>query len=299
MRIAITGGTGLVGRALTKLLVNKGHQVIILTRSPKKDEQSVIYVKWLTEDAMPEKKLEGIDAIVNLAGESINNGRWTAEQKRKIYESRISATEEVLRIIRLLERKPSTLINASAIGIYPASYEKNYTETSREIGEDFLAKTVADWEKKAEEASKHGIRVAYGRFGIILDKSEGALPLMALPYKMFVGGKIGNGQNWMSWIHIQDVASALLFAIENNIFGPFNVVATNPKRMNSFGKTLAIVLRRPHYFPVPGFALKLALGEKSQLVIEGQHVTPEVLQQHGFHFQFPDLPNALSNIYKE
>ena len=140
------------------------------------------------------------------------------------------------------------------------------------LSSDFLAKTVQDWEQKAITAEQFGIRVACGRFGIILGKNEGALPLMALPYKLFVGGKIGSGKNWMSWIHVKDVANALLFAIEHDIHGPFNVTAPNAKRMNDFGKTLATVLNRPHYFPVPSFALKLALGEKSQLVIEGQHV---------------------------
>ena len=298
MKIAITGGTGLVGRALTKLLIEKGHQVIILTRSPKQDEKSITYVEWLTAQAFPEEKLEGVDAIVNLAGESINNGRWTEGQKKKIYDSRILATEEVLRIIRALEHKPSNLINASAIGIYPASLDTNYTEQESNLGKDFLAKTVADWEQKAEEASMLGVKVAYARFGIILDKTEGALPLMALPYKLFVGGKIGNGQNWMSWIHIQDVAESILFAIEQNLSGPFNVVSPNPIRMNDFGKILASVLGRPHYFPVPAFALKIALGEKSQLVIEGQHVTPQVLLQNKFSFQFPDLENALKDIYE-
>lgn len=298
MKIVITGGTGFVGREVTKLLIEKGHDVFILSRSVSKQTNDVTYIKWLTEDAAPEKELNGMDAFINLAGESINNGRWTAAQKKKIYDSRMQATDEVLRIIKTLNQKPKVLLNASAIGIYPASNDKIYTEQSREVGTDFLAKTVHDWEQKAKLAKSLGVRVAYGRFGIILGKSEGALPLMALPYKMFVGGPIGSGQNWISWIHVKDVAKALLFAIEHEIHGPFNVTAPEPKIMKEFGKVLSTVLKRPHYFPVPAFLLKMALGEKSQLVIEGQHVIPEVLLKNGFTFEFPHLPNALSNIYQ-
>lgn len=298
MKIAITGGTGFVGREVTKLLIEKGHNVSILSRSVNKQTNNVTYIKWLTEDAAPEKELNGIDAFINLAGESINNGRWTTTQKQKIYDSRMQATEEVLRIMDALTDKPKVLVNASAIGIYPASNEKIYTEQSLEVGTDFLAKTVHDWEQKAKHAESLDVRVTYGRFGIILGKSDGALPLMALPYKMFVGGPIGSGLNWMSWIHVKDVAHALLFAIEHEIHGPFNVTAPEPIIMKEFGKILSAVLKRPHYFPVPAFLLKMALGEKSRLVIEGQHVLPEVLLKNGFTFEFPHLPNALTNIYQ-
>lgn len=298
MKIAITGGTGFVGSELTELLLQKGHDVYILSRSKQGTEHGITYVQWLSENANPEKQLEGIDAFVNLAGESINNGRWTEVQKQKIYDSRMQTTDELLRILDLLTVKPKVLVNASAIGIYPASTSTRYTEKSKEVGTDFLARTVRDWELKAKSAEELQIRVAYGRFGIILGKSEGALPLMALPYKLFVGGPIGTGDNWMSWVHVKDVASALLFAIEQPINGPFNITAPHAKKMNDFGKTLATVLKRPHYFPVPSFALKFALGEKSQLVIEGQHVIPQVLLDEGYTFHFPNLESALRAIYK-
>ncbi|MER2078784.1 TIGR01777 family oxidoreductase [Psychrobacillus psychrotolerans] len=298
MKIAITGGTGFVGSELTELLLQKGHDVYILSRSKQGTEHGITYVPWLSENANPEKQLEGIDAFVNLAGESINNGRWTEVQKQKIYDSRMQTTDELLRILDLLTVKPKVLVNASAIGIYPASTSTRYTEKSNEVGTDFLARTVRDWELKAKSAEELQIRVAYGRFGIILGKSEGALPLMALPYKLFVGGPIGTGDNWMSWVHVKDVASALLFAIEQPINGPFNITAPHAKKMNDFGKTLATVLKRPHYFPVPSFALKFALGEKSQLVIEGQHVIPQVLLDEGYTFHFPNLESALRAIYK-
>lgn len=298
MKIAITGGTGFVGSVLTDLLLQKGHEVFILSRSKQGVKRGVTYVKWLTDEANPEIQLEGIDAFVNLAGESINSGRWTEKQKKKIYDSRMETTDEVLRIMMALTVKPKVLVNASAIGIYPASTSIRYTEKSIEVGTDFLARTVRDWELKAKHVEKLHIRVAIGRFGIILGKSEGALPLMALPYKLFVGGPIGAGDNWMSWIHVKDVAASLLFAIEHPINGPFNVTAPHAKRMKDFGKILGTILKRPHYFPVPSFALKLALGEKSKLVIEGQHVIPQVLLNEGYSFHFTNLESALRDIYK-
>ncbi|MBM7707413.1 TIGR01777 family oxidoreductase [Chryseomicrobium aureum] len=298
MKFAITGGTGFVGKELTNLLLSQGHQVFILTRSDKKSDSSITFVKWLTEGATPETELEGIDGIINLAGTSINEGRWTDDQKKKIYESRMEATDEVLRIIETLSVKPSVLVNASAIGIYPSSKHKTYTEDSPERADDFLAKTVEDWEKKAKKAEQHGVRVACARFGVILGKDEGALPLMALPYKLFVGGKVGSGRQWLSWVHVKDVANAIYFALTTDeLSGAFNVTAPRPLRNDDFGKVLGTVLHRPHLVPVPGVALKAALGEKSQLVLEGQQVIPEVLLQHGFKFEFPTAQEALKNIY--
>lgn len=299
MKIAITGGTGFAGKEMTQLFQQHGHEVYILTRSPKPSGNGLKYVQWLTEGAQAENELEGTDAFVNLAGSSINDGRWDDEQKELIYSSRVEATNEVLRIIRAMDEKPKVLVNASAVGLYPASTEKTYTEKSAEIGDDFLAKTVVEWERLAEEAEEMGVRVAMGRFGIILGKKDGALPLMALPYKLFGGGTVGSGRQWLSWIHVHDVARAILFAIEtDDLEGPFNVTAPYPKRMKDFGKEIARALGRPHWFPVPEFALKAVLGDKSRLVLEGQRVLPEVLQQHGFEFDYADLRSALADIYK-
>lgn len=299
MKIAITGGTGFAGKEMTDLFRQSGHEIFILTRSPKPSKNGIHYIEWLTENAEPERELEGIDALVNLAGSSINDGRWDEEQQKLIYKSRVEATTEVLRIIRALDQKPKVLVNASAVGIYPASTEKSYTEESNERGDDFLAETVIEWERLANEAKDEGVRVALARFGIILGKKDGALPLMALPYKLFGGGTVGSGRQWLSWIHIHDVARAILFAIETDDFeGPFNVTAPYPKRMKEFGKEIAYALKRPHWFPVPEVAMKLALGDKSRLVLEGQRVLPEVLKQHGFEFAYPDLRSALADIYK-
>ncbi|AYC30235.1 TIGR01777 family oxidoreductase [Paenisporosarcina cavernae] len=298
MHVVITGGSGFVGQELTRLLESKGHTVTILTRKNSSQNGMTKKVQWLANGAKPEIELHNVDAVVNLAGTSINDGRWTEEHKEKIYESRMEATDELLRIVGELEQKPNVWINASAIGIYPASTTAIYTENSIERGTDFLAKTVIDWEQKAEHAEKFGTRVASGRFGIILGKDEGALPLMATPYKMGVGGKIGSGDQWLSWVHVHDVARAIVFAMENeHLHGPFNVVAPDAKQNNAFGKILGAVLNRPHWFPVPSFILKAVLGDKSALVLEGQHVKPEKLESLGFQFQYPTLTNALHAIY--
>lgn len=298
MKVAITGGSGFVGQELTRQLTEKGHEVYILTRSNRASNGPIHMVQWLTADAKPEELVEAIDAWVNLAGVSINDGRWSDKQKQNIYDSRMKATDEVLRLLEIAPKKPSVLVNASAIGIYPPSEHATYTESSMARGSDFLAQTVNDWEEKAFEAENIGIRVASGRFGIILGKENGALPLMALPYKMGVGGQVGSGKQWVSWVHVSDVARAILFVIENeNIKGPFNLTSPDPKQMNEFGQILGDVLHRPHWIPVPSFSLKLALGEKSQLVLEGQRVMPEKLLSNGFNFKFPDLRDALENIY--
>ncbi|WNF23870.1 TIGR01777 family oxidoreductase [Mesobacillus jeotgali] len=299
MKIAITGGTGLVGRALSSELVRNGHEVFILTR--KVNEQSINSVKlvqWLNPGDQPESQLEGIDAIVNLAGATIN-GRWTEEYKQKIIDSRIKATTEVKRIIMALNDKPPVLINASAVGYYGTSLAGEFNEQSGP-GIDFLSDTVQRWESSANEVKEFGTRVVLCRFGLILDKNGGALPRMVLPYKFFGGGKVGTGDQWLSWVHIKDVIRGILFAIESSkLDGPVNFVAPSPVTMDQFGKVLSLVLDRPHWLPVPGFALKIALGEMSMLVLEGQRVIPEKLLNAGFSFQYPELEKALREILSE
>ncbi|MGG1631574.1 TIGR01777 family oxidoreductase [Rossellomorea sp. NRS-1567] len=300
MKIAITGGTGFVGQALTEELLGHHHEVMILTRNPDKydNRSGVTYVKWLSDGAKPEEELEGIQAFINLAGESINSGRWTDERKKRIINSRINSTQEVMNIIKALKEKPACLINASAIGYYPSSKTNTYTEASTETAENFLGETVQIWEKEASKANQLGIRVAYARFGIILGEGEGALPRIALPYKMFVGGTVGSGDQWMSWVHIKDIARAVHFIAETeSISGPVNVAAPSPVTMKEFGKTLGAVLGKPHWIPVPSLTLKVAMGEMSALVLEGQKVLPSVLSENGFQFEYPELKSALIDIY--
>ncbi|MFJ7649913.1 TIGR01777 family oxidoreductase [Lysinibacillus sp. NPDC097279] len=298
MKIVIAGGTGFVGQALTNLLQQQGHELFVLSRSNSRYENGIHYVQWLKEGARPEKELdEDIDAVVNLAGVSLNDGRWTKKQKKAIYTSRMEATLEIVRIMEQFKEKPKVLVNASAVGIYPPSTAATYSENVRDYARDFLGWTVHDWERHAKRAEKLGIRVALARFGVILGRNSGALPSMLLPYKMHVGGTIGSGEQWLSWIHVEDVARAIYFAINNSsIRGPFNVTAPHATRMKEFGQTIAQVMGRRHWMPVPSFAMRLALGEQSMLVLEGQHVLPTVLEKQNFEFNFPYLKEALENL---
>ena len=301
MRIAIAGGTGFVGNALVKKLLEKKHEIFILTRniSDKQHSKNLNYVQWLNDDDSPEDVLESIDVFINLAGESINSGRWTEDRKKRILNSRITATKEVLRIISRLEEKPYTLINASAVGYYGTSQVETFTESSRKSGTDFLAETVRRWEEEAAKAEEFEVRTVFCRFGIILEKNDGALPRMALPYKLFAGGTVGTGSQWVSWIHLDDAVSGILFCIEHEqLQGPVNFTSPYPVTMKEFGQILGEVLNRPHWMPAPGFALKIALGEMSTLVLEGQKVLPEKLQSFGYEFLYPELKAALSDIYK-
>ena len=299
MKFIIAGGTGFIGQKLMDILISEGHEIVILSRKPNQNSGKIKYVKWLEEGAAPENEIGSADGFINLAGVSINDGRWTLEHQKQIYDSRMIATGELIRIIEALPEKPSVLINASAIGIYPASLDTVYTEDSVEIANDFLARTVHDWEMKAASLETHGIRTSFMRFGVVLGREGGALPLMVLPYKLFVGGTMGSGKQWVSWVHVLDVARAIAFAIGNdNIRGPVNVTSPSPMKMRDFGKTIGSVLHRPHWLPVPSFAMKWVLGQKSALVLEGQHVKPQVLMNNGFDFSFPTLESALKDLLK-
>ncbi|WP_432363827.1 TIGR01777 family oxidoreductase [Sporosarcina sp. UB5] len=297
MKVVIAGGSGFIGQHITDLLVKNGHEIIILSRNKKSDSTNVKYVVWLQEGAVPEKEIGEVDVFINLAGVSINDGRWTEAHQKQIYESRMEATDELIRIIGELDEKPSVFINASAIGIYPTSETAIYTEESAEIATDFLGRTVSDWEKKAAALNDYGIRTVYTRFGVVLSRDEGALPLIVMPYKLFVGGKVGTGQQWVSWVHVRDVARAILHIVQNSdLEGAVNVTAPFPLRMDDFGKMIGATLHRPHWFPAPSPIMKLALGKKSSLVLEGQYVTPEKLLADGFEFEFPVLSLALDDL---
>ncbi len=299
MKIVIAGGSGFIGKKLTDLLIVEGHKVIVLTRKEKTSSNDVTYVEWLKEGLMPEKELEDVDAFINLAGVSINDGRWTLKHQKQIYNSRMAATDELVRIIETLPQKPSVLINASAIGIYPASLDAEYTEEFVNNANDFLGRTVYDWERKAKQVEKYGVRTAFMRFGVVLGDS-GALPLMMLPYKLFVGGTVGSGEQWMSWVHIKDVVRSILFAVTHEkLNGPVNVTSPSPLRMREFGKTIGSALKRPHWLPVPSLAMKWVLGQKSKLVLEGQKAIPKVLMEEGFEFSFPKLDLALEDLLKK
>jgi uncharacterized protein (TIGR01777 family) len=296
LKIAIAGGTGFIGKHLTRHFLSKGHDVFILTRSEKtSSEKNLHFVKWFSESANPSAKLDGVDAVINLTGKSIND-RWTEKAKKEIVESRISSTNAIYSIINSIPNKPSVFINASAIGIYGTSLEKTFTEQTKVIGTDFLSKTVQQWETEAVKVADLSVRTVIARFGIVLG-DQGALPKMVLPYKLFAGGNLGSGQQWMSWIHIDDLVKLIDYIIHTpDISGPINATAPNPVRMNEFSQTLANVLKRPNWLGAPAFVLKTLLGEMSILILEGQKVIPEKALQHHYPFIFPTLDKALLNL---
>lgn len=301
MKIAIAGGTGFVGTALIKELVEENHELFILTRHPEKYKKQahISYIGWLYDGATPEKELEDLDGFINLAGESLNGGRWTPERKRRIVESRITATREMKRILSTLSKKATFVINASAIGIYGTSDQLTFSETSDSIGDDFLARTVKLWETEALQSSSYSNRVVLTRFGVILDQHSGALPKMVLPYKLMVGGTIGKGTQWLSWIHIEDVVHGIIFCMNHSeITGPVNFTSPQPAQMKEFGQTISSVIHRPHWFPVTEFMLKTTLGDMSILVLEGQRVLPTILLNQQFSFTYPSLQHALLHIFK-
>ena len=298
MKVVIAGGSGFIGTKLAKSMKEKGHEVIILTRSKEKHlDGHYEYVEWLNEGAAPEVSLHNAQIFINLAGVSLNDGRWTAKQKNLIYESRMNATNELYRIISKLNPKPLIFINASAVGIYPASTSKVYVEKSKDVAGGFLGKTVKDWEECAGQISEFGIRTLFMRFGVVLGEQGTALSLMTLPYRFGIGGTIGSGKQWLSWVHIEDVIRSIEFVIDNGqLEGPINVTAPHPVQMKQFGQKIGTFLSKPHWLKVPSFALKVLLGEKSQLVLEGQHVLPEKLLQAGFKFQYPSVDDALKHL---
>lgn len=293
LNILITGGTGFVGKNLTTSLVKKGHQVFILTRSPSdyKDSNNITHIDYNYQI----DKLPTIYAVINLAGESLF-GYWTKKKKDTILSSRIETTKKVIQIIKQMKVKPSVFINGSAIGFYGTSTDLIYTEKTTDPGRDFLANVVQKWELTAGEAEKLGIRTIYARFGVILGQ-EGALPLMTLPIKLFVGGKISSGQQWLSWVHINDVVNLLIFCMTNDkIEGPFNITAPNPIRNKDFIKTLSKVFNRPYWLTTPKVLMRIGLGEMSQLITQGQFVLPDKALTHNYQFSYPNLHEALENI---
>lgn len=298
MNIVVAGGTGLIGQKLVKHFIEQNHHVFILTRNSgnKKSTDQLTYVNWLNDYDRPEETLKDIDVLINLAGTSINS-RWTEEQKQRILSSRIEATKNCLQLIERLNKKPTVFLNASAVGFYGTSRTETYTEAEQTAGSDFLATVVKKWEGEALRGEDQGVRTVLLRFGVVLANEGGALKKMILPYKLLVGGTIGSGQQWLSWIHIEDAIRMIEFAMNNDtIRGPLNVTSPTPVKMEYFGKALSEVLHRPHWLPTPSFALKLALGEMSLLVLEGQKVLPKKAVDFGFEFSYPELKSALSSL---
>ena len=295
MKILVSGSHGLVGSALIKRLEEEGHEISRLVRHYPTSPSEI---EWSPDRySIALARIEGFDAVVNLAGESIAEGRWTDDKKRRIRESRVKGPKLLGDALANLTVPPKTFICASAIGYYGNRGDELLTEASAP-GNDFLAEVCVEWEKATALATEKGIRVVNARFGVILDTEGGALKKMLPPFRMGVGGRIGSGKQWMSWIALDDVVGALNFALTNeSLRGPVNFVAPNPVTNAEFTKTLGKVLSRPTLFPIPAFAVKLLFGEMGEaLLLGGQRVAPKRLMSEGYQFQYPELRGALQHL---
>lgn len=300
MRILITGGSGLIGRALCQALIAEDHQVIVLSRQPGRVShmpQGVQVVQWDAQSGAGWSSfLEGADAVINLAGESIAAGRWTAERKARIRRSRIQAGQAVVDALRQVQKRPQVLLQASAVGYYGPRGDEIVTEDTPP-GRDFLAQVCVDWEQSTAPAEELGVRRVILRTGIVLSNDGGAFPRIVLPFRFFAGGPLGSGRQWWPWIHMDDQVGAIRFLLTHpDARGPFNLSAPEPVTNREFARQLGQVMGRPALLPTPAFALKLALGEMSTILLDGQRAVPHRLQEAGYQFRFPTLQPALAQL---
>jgi uncharacterized protein len=296
MKVLISGGSGLVGTALTESLRSEGHTVALLVRPD--GDASAGDIRWDPASGfINTNAMEGADAVVNLNGASIGDGRWNAGRKKILRSSRIDATRVLVDAFTRLKQKPRVFVSASAIGYYGNRGDEVLTESSAS-GNDFLADTCRDWETEALRAQSSGIRAVVTRFGVILSAKGGALTQMLPPFKLGLGGRLGSGQQWLSWIAIEDVVGLLRAAIsDEKASGPVNVVAPTPVRNSEFTQVLASVLHRPAIFPAPAFGLRLLLGEMAEaLLLSSQQVRSERVPAATYHFRYENLEPALHAI---
>lgn len=299
----ITGGTGLIGRALAAELVAAGYEVVVLSRNPQRAHglpTGVQVEAWDGRTAQGWGGLaDGTHAIVNLAGENLAGGRWTAERRHRIRQSRLDAGQAVVEAVRAAKRKPAVVVQASGIGYYGPHGDEEVTEDFPP-GEDFLGRLAVEWEASTALVESLGVRRVVIRTGVVLSREGGALPRLALPFRFFLGGPLGNGRQWVPWIHIADEVRAIRFLLENEeARGPYNLVTPNPVTNRELARALRQVLRRPSWLPVPAPALRLALGEMSAVLLTGQRAFPRRLLEADFRFQFPEISTALQNLFQE
>lgn len=298
MRVLIAGGTGLIGKKLTEILVNEGNEVVILARSPAADTLSgVTAVKWTSrgDDMDWVGKVGKVDAVVNLSGRSISD-KWTDEVKDSIESSRVESTRTIVEGMRKMDDTPGTLINASAIGYYGSRGDEILTEES-EPGDDFFSRICIKWENEAFKAQDYGMRVVTARTSIVLDANEGALPAMVAPVRKGLGSRLGNGKQWMSWIHILDVARAMDFILNGSLQGPVNLVSPQPVVNREFMQAVSRAIGKKARIPAPAAILKGMLGEMADyLLLASQRVSSQKLSDAGFSCEYPELDGALKSL---
>lgn len=301
MKVVVTGGTGFVGRALVRRLLERKDDVVVLTRDARRAAKRVDpranAVDWGGADDAWEAAVAGADAVLNLAGENLAR-RWTAAAKQKIRESRLNACARLHAALAKSEKRPDVVVSASAVGWYGSRGDEELTEESPR-GTGFLADLAADWEAAAARLGALGPRVVCARTGVVLARDGGALAKMIPPFKLFVGGRIGSGRQWMSWIHREDLVELLLFALKTpSASGAINATSPNPARNADFATSLGKALQRPAFVPAPAALVRLALGEMSSVVLEGQKVLPKRALELGFAFRHADLDRALSEAVR-
>jgi hypothetical protein len=295
MTIVLAGGSGFLGRALTRRLTRDGHQVVILTR---REPQSAAEAQWQPDGSagtLP-ARLEGVDAVVNLAGEGIADRRWSAARKAALRTSRVLSTRTLVAAIAKCERKPAVFISSSGVGYYGPRGDETITESTGP-GTDFLSRMAVDWEQEAQAVTSGGTRLAIIRTGLVLSGEGGALAKMLLPFKLGLGGPLGSGTQYMPWIHIDDHVSLTMWLMTTpGATGAFNVTAPNPVTNREFTRELGRALRRPAIVPVPAFALRIMLGEMAELLLTGQRAVPAHAEQLGFRFAYNRLDHALQSL---
>lgn len=300
MRFLIIGGSGLIGRELATRLALGSNEVIILSRRPEQVvglPSGVVARPWdghTAEGWVP--MADGADAIINLAGENIGSGRWTKERKSLILESRLNAGRAIVEAVEKAPRKPDVVVQASGVGYYGPHGNEEITEESPP-GNDFLSRLAVAWEASTAPVEMLGVRRVVIRTGVVLSASGGALPRMVLPFRLFAGGRLGSGRQWLPWIHITDEARAIRFLVERkHARGAFNLAAPIPITNAEFSQLLAQILKRPAVFPVPAALLRAAFGEMATVILEGQRAVPQRLLQLGFSFRFTDARSALKDL---
>ena len=296
MNITITGATGFVGRRLVERLSRERHSLHILSRAATQSSAGIArtFVWDPFKGPPPEESLSGADAVIHLAGEPVSQ-RWTPEAKHRIRESRVRGTRGLVEAMSRSGKRPSVLVSASAIGYYGSRGDEILTEMSAP-GQGFLPQVCAEWEQEAVAAEAFGVRVVRLRTGIALGRGGGALAKMLPPFKLGVGGQIGSGRRWMSWIHLDDLVGLILHAVQSPIHGALNCTAPNPVTNAEFTRALAGNLKRPAIFPVPPLALKILFGEMAEIVLASLRVTPRAAQDSGYRFRYTELPSALGDI---
>ncbi|MDB6444661.1 hypothetical protein SAMN03159507_03968 [Pseudomonas sp. NFACC32-1] len=297
MHILLTGGTGLIGRRLCRHWLEQGHRLTVWSRRP--EQVANICGAQVRGIARLEEIEEPVDAVVNLAGAPIADRPWSHKRKMLLWSSRVTLTEVLLAWLERCERKPRVLVSGSAVGWYGDGGERELTEQSGPVSEDFASQLCIAWEETAQRAEAMGLRVVLVRTGLVLATEGGFLSRLLLPFKLGLGGRIGNGRQWMPWIHIDDQIALIDFLLHrDDASGPYNACAPNPVRNRDFTKALGRVLNRPTVVPMPELVLKVALGELSLLLLGGQRATPVRLQAAGFTFRFTDLPAALDDVVR-